>query len=45
MEGQTWGRDMKRDFALTFEKGLSHYAVFVRKFRNEVDWPLWRLDV
>jgi len=43
MEGQIWGRKMraiKSDFAMTFEKALSQYAVMVRKFYNEVDWPL-----
>jgi len=37
-------RDMKGDFAMTFEKALSQYAVIVRKFYNEVDWPLSALD-
>ena len=29
---------------MTFEKTLSQYAVIVRKFYNEVDWPLSALD-
>jgi hypothetical protein len=37
-------RDMKSDFAMPFEKALSQYAVIVRKFYNEVDWPLSALD-
>jgi hypothetical protein len=37
-------RDIQSDFAVTFEKTLSHYAVMVRTFYNSVDWPLLALD-
>jgi hypothetical protein len=37
-------RDIKSDFAMTFEKVLSQFAVIVRKFSNEVVWPLSALD-
>jgi hypothetical protein len=33
-------RDIKIDFAMMFGKALSQYAIIVRKFYNEVNWPL-----
>jgi hypothetical protein len=37
-------RDIQSDSAMTFEKATSRHAVIVRKFYNEVDWPLSGMD-